>query len=488
VVLVTLTEVLEVNWTILYFVYGLVFFVTGLVTGLQWRRGSDLELARPLPWLAAFGIAHGLNEWGYIFIPLQAVYMDDTAVRLMVVAHMLLLAVSYFFLLQFGVELMVPFWPRLRWLRAVPLLALVLWGIAVFARGAMLNDPLSTLVAVGDGWSRYFLCFPGALLASVGLFHQAREMRQMEMPRISAYLVGAGVAFAVYAVAGGLLVPPSPAFPAMYVNSDLLLRIGAIPAPVVRSVCGLAMAFCVVRSLEVFQVETELRLSEMEQAQLLAADRERIGRELHDGIIQNIYAVGLGLEDVRYLVVEDPPLAQKRLGMLMTSLNMTVDDIRRYIFDLRAAEQTREMEKVLENLVEGLRLDTFLEVDLEVVGQRCCWMDADRLAHMTQIAREALSNVVQHADANHVTVRLTYLGEFTQLAVEDDGRGLAATASARHSGQGQGIANMRERARMLGGDLAIESEPGHGSRLVLTIPCGDNKGEPVETVGQVAWD
>jgi signal transduction histidine kinase len=485
--LVTLTEVLEVNWTILYFVYGLVFFVTGLVTGLQWRRGSDLQLARPLPWLAAFGIAHGLNEWGYIFIPLQAIYMDDTAVRLMVVTHMLLLAVSYFFLYQFGVELVVLIWPRLRWLRAVPVLTLLLWGLAVFARGAMLNDPLSTQVAVGDGWSRYFMGFPGALLASIGLFYQARKMREMEMARISNYLIGAGCAFAVYAVVGGLMVPPSPAFPAMYVNSDLLLRFGGLPAPVLRSLCGLAMAFFLVRSLEVFQVEADRRLSEMEQAQLLAADRERIGRELHDGIIQNIYAAGLALEDARYLVVEDPSLAQTRIGLVMDSLNLTVEDIRRYIFDLRAAEQTRELERLLEGLVEGLRLDTFLEVDLEVKGQRCCWMDADRLSHVTQIAREALSNVVQHADATHVTVGLAYLGDFTELTIADDGNGMPVAPSAKGSLQGQGIANMQERARMLGGQLVINTDPGEGSRLVLTIPCGSSNGDQVDGMERMEW-
>ncbi len=77
------SQVLEVNWIILYSVYGQVFFIMGLVTALLWRRHSRLPLARPLPWLAAFGIAHGLNEWGYIFIPLQALYLDEAVVRLM---------------------------------------------------------------------------------------------------------------------------------------------------------------------------------------------------------------------------------------------------------------------------------------------------------------------------------------------------------------------------------------------------------------------
>jgi hypothetical protein len=278
--LVTLNQVLEVNWIILYFVYGQVFFITGLVTGLQWRRRSDLELARPLPWLAAFGIAHGLNEWGYIFVPLQAIYLEDTVVRLMVIAHLLLLAFSFFFLFQFGVELVLPLVPLHRWLRAVPTLMLIVWGAALFLRGTLAQDPLNVLVAIGDSWSRYFLCLPGAILSSVGLFHQAHQMRQMDLSRIASYLSGAAIAFLVYALAGGLIVPTSPIFPANLVNYSLLDRTIQIPAPVFRSLCGLAIAFFVVRSLDVFQVEVDRRLAEMEQAQLLAADRERIGRDL----------------------------------------------------------------------------------------------------------------------------------------------------------------------------------------------------------------
>jgi signal transduction histidine kinase len=483
----TLTGVLEVNWTILYFVYGQVFFITGLVTGLQWRRRSHLELARPLPWLAAFGIAHGLNEWGYIFIPLQALYLDEAVVRLMVIGHLLLLAVSYFFLLQFGVELVQPLLPRQRWLRAMPAVMLVVWGLVVFLRGTLAQDSLSVLVAIGDGWSRYLLCFPGAILAGLGLSHQAHQMRQMDLPRIATYLTGAAIAFHMYAVVGGLVVPASPVFPSNLLNSALLDRTIRIPVPVFRSLCGLAMAYYVSRSLQVFQVEADRRLAEMEQAQLLAADRERIGRELHDGIIQNIYAAGLGLEEAHYLVAESPGQAQWQLRTVMDALNRTIQDLRRYIFDLRVAEQSRELETVLEELVQDLRLDTLLDVSFEVTGQRCCWLDLEQVAHITQLAREALSNVVQHANATQVTVSLSYLGNATRLTVTDDGRGIAAGRLGNDGRHGQGIANMQHRARQLGGDLLLENLPGQGLQLQLTIPC-DGRTEPeTETEAQELW-
>ncbi|MEJ2207716.1 MAG: sensor histidine kinase [Anaerolineae bacterium] len=483
--MVSLTQVLEVNWIILYFVYGQVFFITGLVTILQWRQRSDLELARSLPWLAAFGIAHGLNEWGYIFVPLQAIYLDDLVVRLMVIAHLLLLAFSFFFLFQFGVELTLPILPRhtsrRRWLRLLPGIVLLLWGAGLSLRGLVAGDPLNVLFAIGDGWARYLLCLPGAILASAGLLRQAGQMRRIHLPRIPNYLTGAAVAFAVYAFAGGMIVPTAPLFPANWLNYSLLDRTVHIPAPVFRSLCGLAMALFTVRSLEVFQVETERRIAEMEHAHLLAADRERIGRELHDGIIQNIYAAGLGLEQAHHLVLEDPPRSQRQIKMVMGALNRTIEDIRRYIFDLRTAEQTRELERVLEDLVHDLQLDTLLDVNLEVTGQRCCWLESDRIGHITQIAREALSNVVQHAEATRVHVNLSYQGQATCLTVRDNGRGVSVESLTDNGHCGQGIANMQARASLLGGNLELTSEPGEGFQLILTVPCSNHDAKIPET-------
>jgi len=472
---VSFTEILEVNWIILYFIYGQVFFVTGLVTVLQWRRRSDLELARPLPWLAAFGIAHGFNEWGYIFIPLQALYLEDSVVRLMVIAHLLLLSVSFFFLFQFGIELVLPMAPHQPWIRALPVLALLLWAGGVAIRGVTAHESLNVLFAIGDGWSRYLLAFPGAVLSTVGLLRQARQVRALNLSHISVCLRGAALAFAIYAVVGGLIVPTAPIFPANQFNYALLDETLRVPAPVFRSLCGLAMAFCVMRSLEVFQAETEGRIAEMEQAQILAADRERIGRELHDGIIQNIYAGGLSLEDALHLVDEDPPLARARIQAVMSILNRAIEDIRRYIFDLRAAEKTRPLETILEDLVDDLRLDTFLEVDLEVVGQRCCLLGPQTVAHITQVAREALSNVVQHTEATHVTVTLAYIGHATQLMIKDNGRGVDLDELLYNGRMGQGLTNIQTRARLMDAALDLSSQPGKGFQLTLTIPCDDSR-------------
>jgi len=309
------------------------------------------------------------------------------------------------------------------------------------------------------------------MVGGVGWREQTRQVREMGFSRSASYRSGAAVAFSVYALFGGLIVPTAPLFPANFFNYELLMRTIHVPVPVFRSLCGLAMVIFVARSLDVFRVEAEHLIQEIERDHLLTSDRERIGRELHDGIIQNIYAAGLSLEHTQHVVAENPDQAQRQIRSVMDTLNRTIQDIRSYIFDLRVAEETHGLEAVLENLVHDLRLDTLLDVELEVVGTPCCIPSTQLTAHLTQIAREALSNVVQHAQARRVLVSLQYEDDQVRLSVVDDGRGMQVGEVNGNGQTGHGIANMRARARLMGGDLSLASAPGRGTRAEVTVPC-----------------
>jgi signal transduction histidine kinase len=168
-----------------------------------------------------------------------------------------------------------------------------------------------------------------------------------------------------------------------------------------------------------------------------------------------------------------------QLDKILDILNQTIGEIRHYIFDLRRTEPTREFERVLKDLVRDLRLDTILEVDLSVTGQRCWEMSPQQVAHLTQIARETLSNVIQHAQAQHVGVELHYANSSLSLSVMGDGSGLATQAPARQGNTRHGIANIRDRTDQLGGRFDRASKPGRGTRLAVPIPCGGfSSGEP----------
>src|SRR5512139_1103330 len=197
---------LAANRPLVLFVYGLVFFVMGLAIVLQSRRNSRLELARSLPWLAAFGFLHAANEWGDLFIPLQDVFLSDNAIHLLRALQLLLLAGSFACLMQFGADLLCPLPARWQWLRFAPASAFAVWLIGPFVLGFLRTADNRIWEASADAWARYLIGFPGGLLAAYSLRRYAHERIQpLGLPRIYRMLRVAGISLAAYAVLAGLI-------------------------------------------------------------------------------------------------------------------------------------------------------------------------------------------------------------------------------------------------------------------------------------------
>jgi len=167
-------EFFIINRTITLFVYGQVFFVLGLAILWQSRRHSQLDLARSLTWLGVFGLTHGLHEWGDIFIPIQARYLSQAWIEVLLLVQVCLLAFSFACLFQFGAETLYPFHPRLRWIQVIPAGLLLAWATAFMwtSQVPRLGADLSVLYA--NVWARYLLGCPGALVAALGLREQTR--------------------------------------------------------------------------------------------------------------------------------------------------------------------------------------------------------------------------------------------------------------------------------------------------------------------------
>jgi signal transduction histidine kinase len=218
--------------------------------------------------------------------------------------------------------------------------------------------------------------------------------------------------------------------------------------------------------LTTVQTEIERWIENVERIQALSADRERIGRELHDGIIQSIYAAGLMLEGVQHTLDMDPELAKGQLGRIMESLNHTIQDIRRYIFDLRSDTPDEDLEPGIRQLLRDFEINTLLQTDLSITGKPPKLFTVERRRHIFQIIREALANTARHAHAQHVQVALIYEPEALELTVADNGVGMEALRLSK----GHGLRNIRERTRLLDGKLKIDSAPGEGVTLQLTIP------------------
>ena len=494
-----LAELFETNRIIVLSVYGQVFFVMGLAIAFQSRHRSTLPLARTLPWLAGFGIVHGLMNWGYLFVPIQAGFLPQPAVEGLLLLQLAMKPIGFVLLFQFGVELLLSTHerpeglPRLLgrpWLRLVPAAAVGLWAVGSVAMsttvaGGFVADArpwlpspeirpaiadLGAILAVGDVLARGLLALPAGLVVAIGLRRTVEHLGPMADRGIARAMSAASVAFVAYAILAGLVPMEAPFAPASVLNDSVVLETLGIPIEVFRSIAGLAMAVAVIGSLELFERETDRTLAEARRRELLLRERERIARDLHDGIIQSIYAAGLHLEQAATEV--DGP-SRARIGTVMGELNRITSDIRGTIFDLGTGHGiSSDAEAIVLSVADELQAHTLVELDVETDGGRRRRLGREQAEQLHLLVTEAFSNILRHARARRVSVRLAAADDRFTIEITDDGAGFDPAAAPLRSGRerAQGIENMHERARALGAELRIESAAGQGTRLSLTMP------------------
>jgi signal transduction histidine kinase len=197
----------------------------------------------------------------------------------------------------------------------------------------------------------------------------------------------------------------------------------------------------------------------------LLEDRERIAKELHDGAIQALFAVGMGLQGSAALAASEE--LRDRLQDAVEEVDRVIRDLRNYIFGLRPGILAdRQLDQAIQRLCEEFQertgVVTVAEVDPQVAADL-----ASQAGDVVQLAREGLSNVSRHAEAATCRVSLYRAEAGLVLEVDDDGRGFDPLA---FTGTGQGLRNLRERAERLGGHAEIDSTPGQGTRVRVTIP------------------
>jgi signal transduction histidine kinase len=217
------------------------------------------------------------------------------------------------------------------------------------------------------------------------------------------------------------------------------------------------------------------RLSERVQALAVVEERERIGRDLHDGIIQRIYGVTLGLDDVPEIAPRDPAAAAERVDRAIDSLHDAISEIRTFIYGLRPGlDDEGSMGSALESLAEETRLNTAMRI--EVTAGTVVGLAPTVRGELLSIAREALSNAVRHAAARQATLQVGEADGELRLEIADDGTGFDTGAPA---GDGHhGLANMLRRAESVGGNLILESAPGRGTRIIVTVPLTERAARP----------
>lgn len=203
------------------------------------------------------------------------------------------------------------------------------------------------------------------------------------------------------------------------------------------------------------------------------SERQRIARELHDGTGQALTALGLGFAAASENVLHNPTLAAAQLTELKTMSTQALQELRDLIVDLRPSLlDDLGLVPALQSQVQSFTQRTGVQADFVLNGRRQR-VPPEIETIVYRIAQEALTNVTKHAQAAHVTVQIGFEENVLQLEVRDDGRGFAPqtlfdTTNSRR--QVWGLLGMQERVALVGGSCVVQSQPGQGTAVQVTIP------------------
>jgi len=471
---------------LVYFAYGLAFFSMGLLVALEGGRSSDIRLRKALRPLAGFGIIHAIHEWIEMFDQMGHLKNDELYTAL----GLAILAFSFISLAAFGSFLLAKTEVSRRLILLVPIGLEALWVFGLYHfRDQYTGD---AFWAIADVWTRYTLAIPASLLTSIGLIAQQRAFRRSGLIQFGRDALWAAIAFGWYGLFGQIFSESTPIFPSYIINQGTFLAIFGFPIQLFRAITAVAAATFVIRFLHAFQVETEAKITELQQSQLkesqqrelmrgelfrsiVAAqesERQRIARDLHDETGQSLTAIGMGLRGLAGKLSGRNKEALNTLHILETLTADSLKELQRLISDLRPSH--------LDDLGLSAALRWYsgrvselsgLNVRVDLHGEE---HELDEALKITifRIVQESLNNIIKHARANTVNIHVQYEKKNICINVWDNGLGfdLDKAKQRQTSRPSLGLAGMEERAALLGGTVSIQSRPGYGTEVEAVIP------------------
>ncbi len=220
------------------------------------------------------------------------------------------------------------------------------------------------------------------------------------------------------------------------------------------------------------RLRLQARVQDQQNEMVVVAERNRIARDMHDGLVQYVYALGLQLEHARDLVVEQPGAVAPVLTSSIQQTNHVLSEMRTFIYQLRPIiMKEKEIGQWVLDLCRQFQEATGIPVEAKVGAPAEDALSPAISIALFRIIQETLANIYKHAEATRATVLLDFGTSGARLVIEDDGHGFDVDARpARAIQQGHGLANIEERVRELGGTLALESAPDAGTRLEAVFP------------------
>ncbi len=472
---------------IIYFFYGLAFFSMGLLVAMEGGRSTDARLRMALRPLAGFGLVHAAHEWLEM---LKLVGHFDPSISVLISGiGFVLLAFSFLSLAAFGSYLVLGSESTWRVSLIIPLALDAIWvfGLLSFKSKYLIDD----LVTISDVWTRYAIAIPAGLLAAAGLIVQQRAFRRAGLVTFGQDSLWASVSFGWYSIVGQIFTTPSLLPPSNVLNSELFASVFGFPIQLLRAATAIFASIFVIRFLRAFQVESDHKIAELQEARLhesrqreelraelfrrvvgaQEAERQRIARDLHDETGQSLTAIGMGLRGLAGEISPRNKIQRATLGQLQTLASDSLRELQRIISDLRPAHlDDLGLSSTLRWYTNRLHEMTSLNIKVDISGEEKILDEAVKIA-VFRIIQEALNNIIKHSHASLVTVNLNYTEKSARILVRDNGVGFDMDTVKNRIGRvSLGLSGMGERAALLGGTVEVHSRPNYGTEVEAVIP------------------
>lgn len=443
---------------------------------IQHRKKYPFRFAKDLWLMGIYALIHATSEWSYTFIPLQASHFSPQLQQLLELVPLLLESSSFIFLYIFSFRLLF----SRRFLRAIviPIGIFLFWCMIVgilLAQGVIPAEVLS----YSQESSHYMLLFPASILTSLALYREGKAQGKRLPHKIITSLNELSGVFLFLAVLTFVMVDPGPFFPANLINSEVFYNSTHIPFELSQGLVGTSIMIVTLKLLRQFNSTTDRILAQAEEDAMRFSERERISQDLHDGVIQTLYATGMMLEaTVRKLDQESP--IREQLNFCIKSLNTSLLDLRHYIMGLKSEDISRmPLKTVFENIFSEIKAKNRIQVEFSFVGDICLQLTPNRQNHLYYVLKELLNNIEKHTDANKIHLKLEEEETDLVLSLWDNGQSnenplqkfwVKQEGQCCCQGSGMGLRNIRERVTILRGEIDYFNPSIGGTIVTLRIP------------------
>ncbi|MCP4357918.1 MAG: sensor histidine kinase [Chloroflexi bacterium] len=320
-----------------------------------------------------------------------------------------------------------------------------------------LVDIILWLILVNLSPAYYFVLF--------GMFGQIFRYLPIRFAIVETLILTAAILYAQYGQEGQTLSLRDPLF-------WLYLLLGAVGITLGIWVSAIINQSTRRREL-IEQLETtQTELATTKRHEGMLEERQRLARDIHDTLAQGFTSIVMHLEAAEQALPDDLDTLQKHLNRARSAARTSLDQARRVVHDLRPdLLETRSLPEAIQRTAARWTEETGVPINLTTTGDPLL-LHPDIEVTLLRATQEALSNIRKHAQAQDVSLTLSYMGDVVVLDVQDNGVGLNGAAPSPFTG-GYGLQAMRERAEHCGGSVELESEPGEGTILVVSIPISN---------------